>query len=232
MEINRPTAIAFGVSLIAAIACGVLSSVPAIEADDYLSKLHAIESRVLVAVFFQAAMATIYVAIAVIMYPVVKMDSQNSALAYVAFRLIGAVFLFVGIVTLLLLLDLSRRFAQANVSNTADLEMIGGLLRQTRDWLNHIGMILPWSIGGIFLYRAFFRTRLIPRWLSVWGLLSTALTLGATILYMLDRIQIVTIAYLALNVPSALLEITLAIYLTTQAFRQTSTLSTPSPMKD
>lgn len=56
------------------------------------------------AVFFQAAMATIYVAIVVIMYHIVKMDSRNSALAYFAFRIIGAAFLFVGVVTLLLLI--------------------------------------------------------------------------------------------------------------------------------
>ena len=222
METNRRTAITFGLLLIAAIICGILNSVPAIEAPDYLEKLGTIEPRIFVAVFFQAAMAIIYVAIAVIMYPIVKMDSQNSALPYFAFRIIGAAFLFVGIITLLLLLALGRNFAQADASNIADFEMIGALLRQARDWLNHIGMILPWSIGGIFLYLAFLRTRLVPRWLSIWGLVSTALTLVATILYMLDQIQIVTTTYFALNMPTALFEITLAIYLIARGFRQTT----------
>lgn len=229
MEANRRTAIAFGVFLIAAIICGVLNSVPAIEAPDYLEKLASIESRILVAVFFQAAMATIYVAIAVIMYPIVKMDSRNGALAYFAFRVIGAAFSFVGIVTLLLLLALGRHFAQAGATNAADFEMIGALLRQARDWLNHIGAILPWSIGGVFLYLAFLRTRLIPQWLSIWGLVGTALTLVATILYMLDQIQIVTITYVGLNVPTALFEVTLALYLIARGFRQTSPSWTPSP---
>lgn len=229
MEANRRTAIAFGVFLIAAIICGVLNSVPAIEAPDYLEKLASIESRILVAVFFQAAMATIYVAIAVIMYPIVKMDSRNGALAYFAFRVIGAAFSFVGIVTLLLLLALGRHFAQAGAPNAADFEMIGALLRQARDGLNHIGAILPWSIGGVFLYLAFLRTRLVPQWLSIWGLVGTALTLVATILYMLDQIQIVTITYVGLNVPTALFEVTLALYLIARGFRQTSPSWTPSP---
>lgn len=214
--------------MIAAIICGVLNSVPAIEAPDYLEKLKSMESRMLVAVFFPAAMATIYVAIAVITYPIVKMDSRNGALAYFAFRIIGAAFLF-GIVTLLLLLAIGRLFAQAGASNVPDFEMIGALLRQARDWLNHIGMILPWSIGGVFLYLAFLRTKLIPRWLSIWGLVGTALTLVATILYMLDQIQIVTITYFALNVPTALFEITLALYLIARGFRQIPPSWTPSP---
>lgn len=229
MEANRRTAVALGVLLIGAIVCGLFNSVPAIEAPDYLEKLASIESRILVAVFFQAAMATVYVLIAVVTYPIVKLDSRNGALAYFAFRVIGAAFLFVGIVTLLLLLALGRRFAQADAANLADFEMIGALLRQARDWLNHIGMILPWSIGSVFLYGAFLRTRLIPRWLSIWGLVGAALTLVATILYMLDQIQIVTPAYLTLNVPTALLEITLAVYLIVRGFRQTSPSSVPSP---
>jgi hypothetical protein len=215
---TRRTAIVFGGLLIAAIVCGVLNSIPALEAPDYLETLALREPRILVAVFFQAAMAVIYVAIAVIVYPLVKIDSRTSALAYVAFRSIGAGFLFVGIVTLLLLLALGRWVAQVDAPTVADSALIGGLLRQGRDWLNHIGMILPWSIGGLFLYRAFLRTEVIPRWLAIWGLGGTALTLVATILYMLDQIQIVTVAYFALNAPTALLEITLAIYLITRGF--------------
>lgn len=224
METNRRTAITFGVFLIAGIISGILNSVLEIEAPDYLEKLASIESRILVAVFFQAVMAIIYVAIAVITYPIVKMDSRNGALAYFAFRVIGAAFLFVGIVTLLLLLALGHLFAQAIAPNVADFEMIGTLLRQGRDWLNHIGMILPWSIGGVFLYLAFLRTKLIPRWLSIWGLVGTALTLVATILYMLDQIQIVTTIYFALNAPTGTFEITLAIYLITRGFHQTPLL--------
>jgi len=223
METNRRTAVAFGVLLISAIVCGVLNSVPAIETPGYLERLASIEPRILVAVFFQAAMATIYVAIAVIMYPIVRIDSRNGALAYFAFRVIGAGSLFVGIVTLLLLLVLGRLFAQASAPNAAaDFEMIGALLRQARDGLNHICMILPWSIGGVFLYRAFLRTRLIPQWLSIWGLAGIALTLVATLLYMLDQIQLVTVTYFALNAPTALFEVTLAVYLIARGFRQIS----------
>lgn len=220
MEISRQTAVVFGLLLISAIVCGVFSSVPAIEKPDYLLKLESIETGVLLAVFCQAMMAIIYVAIAVITYPIVKMYSEKGALAYLVFRAIGATFLFVGIITLLLLLALGRQYTHADAGGMANLELVGALLRQARDWLNHIGMILPWSIGGLFLYTAFYQTKLIPHWMSVWGLAGTALTLTATILYMLGLIQIVTPAYLVLNVPTALLEITLAIYLIARGFRQ------------
>ena len=222
LEINRKTAVTFGALLIAALVCGVFSSVPAIDEADYLSKLASIEPRLFAAVIFQAMMAIVYVAIAVITYPIVKVDSRTGALAYFAFRVTGAAFLFVGIVTLLLLLAASHQYSVADAAHAASLETAGGLIRQMRDWLNHIGMVLPWSIGGLFLYRSFLTTRVIPQWMSIWGLIATTSTLVATVLYMLDRIQLVTITYFALNIPTALLELILAGYLITRGFRSVS----------
>lgn len=229
MSLNRQNAISFGVLLIVAIICGVFSSVPTIEESDYLAKLQSIESGVLIAVFFQAMMAIAYVAIAVITYPIVKMDNQGAAITYLAFRIIGAGFLFLGIITLLLFIPLGRLFSQVDATNLANLEIIGTLLRQTRDGFNHIGMVLPWTIGGLFLYKAFLKTGLIPRWMSIWGLIAVVLTLVATILLMLDQIEIVTMVYFALNMPTALFEITLAIYLIVKGYGQSSPRFATSP---
>lgn len=222
MEINRNIAVTLGALLIAALVCGVFSSVPAINEPDYLKRLISIESRVFTAVFFQAMMAIIYVMIAAITYPIVKIYSQTGALAYLIFRVIGAGFLFVGIISLLLLLATSRHFSMTDAANAVNLGITGDLIRQARDWLNHIGMILPWSIGGFYLYMAFLKTRLIPRWMSKWGLIATALTLAATVLYMLNLIHLVTITYFALNIPTALLELILAGYLIIRGFSRTS----------
>ncbi len=228
VETNRSTAIAFGMLLIAAMVCGIFSSVTAIEEPDYLIKISSIESEMLVAVFFQAMMAISYIAIVVITCPLVRMANQRAAAAYLAFRLTGAAFLFAGIVTLLLLLSLGRQFAQADPADLKGFVLAGTLLRQMRDWLNHICMILPWSIGGIFIYSSFLKTGIIPRWMSIWGLAAAVLTLTATLLYMLDQIQLVTIIYFAMNVPTALLEIVLAIYLLAWGFRQVPTSLTRS----
>ena len=48
-----------GVLLICGILFGILNSVPALENPDYLTKLSTIKTQVLIAVFFQAAMAVV-----------------------------------------------------------------------------------------------------------------------------------------------------------------------------
>ncbi len=213
MELKRNISIAFGILLITGILFGILSSVPALEKQDYLSQLSLIKLQVLMATFFQFAMAAVYVLIAVLLYPVIKQYNERIALGYFGFRIIGSMFLFIGIVSLLLLLFISQSFVSAGQPDSSYFQTIGQLLRVGRDWMNHVAMILPWSIGGLLLYYSFFRMRIIPVWLSIWGLIGSILTLIATIILMFDLIKIVTPVYFILLIPTAVFELVLAVYM-------------------
>jgi hypothetical protein len=216
---DRRTAITFGVLLILGILFGILNTVPELEYPDYLVTLSSIKTKVLMAVFFQFAMAAVYVCIAALMYPVIKKYDNAIALGYFGFRIIGAAFLFLGIVSLLALLFLSQSFVSAGQLNSSYFQTMGELLRAGRDWMNHIGMILPWSLGGLILFYCLFRMKLVPQWLSIWGIIGSLLTLTATFMLMFDVIKIVTPMYLLMNAPTALLELTLALYLIIKGFK-------------
>ncbi len=94
-------------------------------------------------------------------------NSLKHAFPYFSFRIIGAMFLFIGIVSLLLLLFISQSFVSSGQPNSSHFQTLGQLLRVGRDWINHIAMILPWSIGGLLLYYSFLRMKIIPIWLSL-----------------------------------------------------------------
>ncbi|MGP4082938.1 DUF4386 domain-containing protein [Pseudalkalibacillus sp. R45] len=215
---NRRTAIFLGLLLILSFVFGILSSVPALEQPDYLEKLPEIEMQVLVASFFQAAMAVVYVIIIVLLYPIIKKYNKTLAAGYFGFRIVGAGFLFAGIGSLLLLLWLSQSFLAASHVNSSYFEIIAELLRQGRDILNHIGMILPWSIGGLILYFCLYKIRLIPRWLSIWGIIGSTFTLVATFILMLNIITLMNPVYFILNAPIAFCELFFAIFLIVRGF--------------
>lgn len=176
--------------------------------------------QVLVATLFQAAMAVVYVTITVLVYPIIKKYNKSLAVGYFGFRIIGSGFLFAGIGSLLLLLELSQSFAAAGQADVLDFEVIAELLRQGRDILNHIGMILPWSIGGLILYYSLYKFRLIPRWLSIGGMIGSTLTLLATLLLMLNIIKLASPVYFILNAPIAICELFLAVLLIFRGFNQ------------
>lgn len=162
MNSERRTAIILGFLLISGIVSGILSSVPALEYPDYLATLSAIGTRVITAIFFQAAMAIAYVWIAALFYQIIKKYSEVLAIAYFGLRIIGAAFLFSGIASLSLLLSLSRDFASAGFPDVSYFQAAGELLRMGRDLLNHVGMILPWVTGGLILCLCMYKMRLVP----------------------------------------------------------------------
>ncbi|TYA13506.1 DUF4386 domain-containing protein [Paenibacillus faecis] len=220
MQTNRKTAVYLGLLLIFSFVFGIFSSVPALERSDYLVKLPEIEMQVLVATFFQAAMAVVYVTITVLVYPIIKKYNQSLAVGYFGFRLIGSGFLFAGIGSLLLLLEVSQSSTVAGQADLSYFEVIAELLRQGRDTLNHIGMILPWSIGGLILYYGLYKTRFIPGWLSIGGMIGSSLTLLATLLLMLNIIKLASPIYFILNAPIAICEMFLAVLLIFRGFNQ------------
>jgi hypothetical protein len=221
MNPNRKTAIFFGILLIFGIVFGILNTVPALEHPDYLVKLFEIKTQVLWAMFFQFTMASVYVGITVVIYPIIKKFNEGIALWYFGFRIIGAAFLYIGIVSLMLLLFISQSYITSNQPDPSYYQTIAELLRVGRDGLNHIGMVLPWSIGGLILFYSFFRMNLVPKWLTIWGIIGYTLTLMSTILLLFEIIKIVTPIYFVMNTPTALLELILAGYLIIKGFNPT-----------
>jgi hypothetical protein len=72
------------------------------------------------------------------------------------------------------------------------------------------------------LYYMFCRSRLIPPWLSGWGIIGVASTMSASLLLMFRRIDVRTPAYVILNLPLALQETVLAVWLIARGFPASS----------
>lgn len=118
--------------------------------------------------FFILLMGASLVAMTVFLYPIFRKDSEELALGMLLFRgaLEGAWYLIVTL-NLLLLITLGNEYV-ASGANSADLQSIGHVLYLFQDILGPVGSIL-FLIGATCLYISFYRTRLIPRWLSIWG---------------------------------------------------------------
>jgi hypothetical protein len=140
------------------------------------------------------------------------------AFGFAGFRIIAGVFIIIGVVLLLLILTLSQEFARAGAPSSLHFQTLGGLLQAGRDLVNHVATVLSVSMGSLLYYSMLYRTKLVPRWLSGWGLIATALTISATLLVMFRLIGIITTTYILLNSPMALQELVLALWLIVKGF--------------
>lgn len=217
---GRRSAVMTGVLLIAGLVTGILSVVPVIDGAEYLVKASANENQVLLGAFFQLFMIVSYVGIPILLYPILSKHNKGLALGSVAFGIIAGVFIILGVITLLLLLTISHEFAKLGDLHVSYFQTLGGLLREGRDLVNHVATTLAYVLAMFLFTYIFYQTKLVPRWLSVWGLIGSTLSILASLLFMIRFIGL-DAAYMMLNIPIAFQQLVLAIWLIMKGFNPT-----------
>jgi len=149
------------------------------------------------------------------MYPVLKKWNAGLALGSVIFRTIETVFYTVGVVCLLSLLTLGQQFTSAVSADRTSLQAIGDLLLNIHQQAALAG-VFAFSLGAFMYYTLFFQSRLIPRWLSGWGIAAIILMLTACVLALFSGNRITS--YIPLAAPIAVQEMVLAVWLITKGF--------------
>ncbi len=214
---TKNTARIVGILFIAGTVAGIFSVVPVIDGADYIVKAFTNENQVLMGAFFQLLMVVAYVGIPILMYSILSKHNRGLALGSVAFGIIAGVFIIIGVIILLLLLTLSHEFANAGTLDVSYFQTLGGLLRAGRDLTNHVATTLAFALAMLLFNCIFYQTKLVPRWLSVWGLIGTTLSILASLLFMIRFIGL-DAAYMILNIPIAFQEMVLAIWLIVKGF--------------
>lgn len=147
---------------------GIFSMVVAgqFNAGDVSVNLGADPSRLTLGAFFIMLMGILLAAMTVFLYPLFRKDSEALAIGMVVFRgaLEGAGYI-IGALLWVLLAALSKEFAG---TDSASLQAVGNLVLEVSNKQGDIGTVF-FIIGAMCLYTSFYRTRLIPRWLTLWG---------------------------------------------------------------
>jgi hypothetical protein len=219
MTLIRKKSIIVGVLLILSIVVGILSIDPVIDELDNLANISIHANAILIRAFMQFVLALIYASIPIILYSLFKKINTGLAIGFLAFRIVSVVFIFIGWLSILLLLALSQEFVKAGSPDLSYYQTLDNLLRTVRDLINHVAMPLILSVGNLIFYYLLYQSKLVPRWLSIWGLFATVLSsILASLLLMFGVINIITPIYITLAFPTALLEIVLAIWLIVKGF--------------
>jgi hypothetical protein len=156
----------------------------------------------------------------VVAYPVFKKHDQVLAMGYVVFRGgIETVTYIVTTVSFLLLLPLSREFVKAGTPQDSYFQTLGALLRGVAG----LPMtVFVFGLGALILYYLLYQSRLIPRWISVWGFIAIILHLATGILILFgwasEDSQWVTL----MNLPILLQEMVMAVWLIVKGFNPTA----------
>ncbi len=178
--IARTAGILFIVATVASIAGGFLL-LPAVE-PDYLTEAAGYDWQIVTGALLEIVQTIAVVGIPITLYPVLRRQSESLALGFVVARIFEGVFVTIGSLSAVLLLTISQQHGQAG--GVVNVEPVGDLLLATRDWSYWIGPMGFFSVSALVLYSLLYRSRLVPRWLAVWGLIGGALLLVSAVLEM------------------------------------------------
>lgn len=132
--------------------------------------------------FFTLLMGISLAAMTIFLYPIFKKDSEELAMGMVLFRgVFEGVWYLTTTLTFLAMVALGNEYI-ATGANSASLQSTGNVIYQFLDVLGPVGTLM-FLIGATCLYVSFYRTKLIPRWLTIWGFIGIVPYLAYAILH-------------------------------------------------
>jgi hypothetical protein len=199
-----------------------------VNATDYLVSVSANGGLVATAALLLFIGGAAAIGIAISLYPVLRKYNEGLALGAVGFRTAEGVFDIVGFLCLLLLITLSQQFVKAGAPDSSYFQTLGVLTVSGYHLVENVGKLLAFSIGCLLYYIIFYRTKLIPRWLSGWGLVAGVLTMLSCLLTMYGLIAPFSTEQIVLNLPILSQELVLAVWLIVKGFNP-SVIAPKSP---
>lgn len=222
MNSDKRIARIVGILFIIGTVAGILSVLlgGALRDPNYLNAIAANEFQMRMSAFFVLIMAFALAMVPVVIFPVFKKNNEALALGYVVFRGgLETVTSMLFAISMLLMIPVSHDYVNAGVSEAANIQFMGTVLLSAWDQFSIIGTIV-FSLGSLMFYYLWYASKLIPRWLSIWGFAGTVLYLAHGVLAMFDHGLEILMA------PLAVAEMVLAVWLIVKGFDQNTLEST------
>jgi hypothetical protein len=184
---------------------------------DYLNEVSANESLVAIGAVIWLLLAVEVVAISVLFFPILKQHKESVAVGYLAARIIEGVLIIGAAVSLLSLLKLSQNYVESGAASGSDYQATGFSLQADQELYMLMGTVIVFGASALILNSSLYQTRLVPRWLSIWGLIGSVLALIAGTLQIFGE-SANSVTSVVLVVVIAVQEMVFAVWLIVKGF--------------
>jgi len=215
----RTTATIVGVVYLAGFVVGIGGNVliqSVLGVPDYLSTVSANSMKIAIGAILWLSAVVGDAAHGVLMFPILKKHSEHIAIGYLGLRIIDAVFIAIMVLFILLQIPLGSEYLKAATSNISYLQALSNVSVQASQYAYQIGMSTL-GIAGLMLCYTFFKAKLVPRWLAVWGIVGYV-----TIFFgMLSEIMGSGLGFVS-SLPGGLWEVFIGVWLIVKGFNSTA----------
>lgn len=228
MNANKKSALIVGVLFILASVTAIIGLLlydPILNGPDYLRKGSEHANQVILGALMELMLVVSAVGTATTMFPILRKYNETIALWHLCFRFLEAIIITIGIISVLSLLTLSREFAAAAAPDTASFQASGIVLKAVHDWTFLLGPLFMLGINTMMYSYIFYKSKLVPRFISILGLTGATLVFISALLVMFGVIQQVSFWGAIMALPVAANEMILAVWLIVKGFNESALAS-------
>lgn len=227
----RKTGIIVGVLFIIATAflfIGEAVYKPILGSPNYLELAYPNRTTVIIGVLLELICVLAMPLIPIFAFPILKKHNEPLAIGYIFFRALEAIILIcVAEINKLSLIGVSEEYLKAGV-NTAYFQTIGSAIQAENVWGDTAGVVynIVFVLGALIFYSVLYQSKLMPRWLSVWGLIAAVdLLIGVVVG---PFIEFSLAMELVVVLPIAVQEMVMALWLIFKGFNSSVMASSTS----
>ena len=229
MNLHKNTARIVGALFLTAFLTSMIGSVgfiePLINAPDYLIDVYPNRIQVIIGILLELICAVAVVGIALVLFPILKRHNEPMALGYIGFRVIESALIFVSAISLLLLITLSQEYVKAGAPDASSYHAMGTLAAVGHHWAFQMVIIVCGVAGLMFCY-LLYQSKLVPRCISLLGLIGYPLSIAAPLLEMFGIIDTLHGPGLIMYLPGSIFEIVLLpVWLIVKGFNSSAIIS-------
>ncbi|TRO54729.1 DUF4386 domain-containing protein, partial [Candidatus Bathyarchaeota archaeon] len=121
-------------------------------------------------------------------------------------------------ITKLSLIKVSQLYLAAESSSVAMIESIGATIQGWNEW-GWVLYVLIFAFGALMFYSTLYQSKLLPRWISIWGLIAIVLMMTSALLAMF-AVELPDAIFGLLVIPIAVQEMVMAVWLIVKGFNR------------
>ncbi len=187
------------------------------------------ETSLKLAAILEFALIVFNIATAVVIYPLVRRQSETVSLGYVTARIMESAFIAIGLVSIISVVDVIDALAGASGARAIALVVEGNSLVNTYEWAFLFGPGLIVGFGnGLMLGYLMYRSELVPRRMALFGLVGGPLLILSFVLRLFDVYEDGSGPAFLLALPEIIWEASLGIYCAWKGFRTSSPIAQPT----
>jgi uncharacterized protein DUF4386 len=225
----RTTARIVGAMYLAGFAVGITGIVligSILSGPDHLATLPASSMLLAFAAVLWLMAAAWDAAHGVLMFPILKQHSERIAVGYLGFRIMDGLIIAIMVLFVLIQIPIGSEYVNAGASDASSLQALSTVFMQAQLDAYNIAMITL-GISGLILCYSFYKSKLVPRFLAVWGLVGYAVILGGSV------VEVFGFNLLTIHaIPGGLWEVFIGVWLIVKGFNPSAFVSEPANPDD